>query len=96
MCLVPHPAHYLQFGCLDISPGHVQLIEERVRPGEGSPAARAQMEELLKEMGYNMDDYADDYASDFKESPKEAPAQQQPSQAQQPAPGPPGIEVRAL
>ncbi|EIE18215.1 hypothetical protein COCSUDRAFT_60416 [Coccomyxa subellipsoidea C-169] len=72
-----------------------QLIDEGVRPGEGSPEARAEMEKVLGEMGINLDDYPDDYADNYdatKQMMQQAPAQPQPSQARQEPPAATGTE----
>lgn len=77
----------------------MQLIDEGVRPGEGSPEARAEMEKLLGEMGINLDDYPDDYADNYdatKQMMQQAPAQPQPSQARQESPAATGVEVRRI
>ncbi|CAL8469745.1 g9287 [Coccomyxa elongata] len=69
-----------------------QLKEEGVKPGEGSPAARAEMREMLAEWGYNPDDYAsgddedegdEEQLDEVAEAPKQA---QQPKVAQQQVP----------
>ncbi|BDA47792.1 hypothetical protein COCOBI_11-0490 [Coccomyxa sp. Obi] len=64
-----------------------ELKEERVKPGEGSPAARAEMREMLAEWGYNPEDYAsdeDDDEDDEEDEEQLDEVAEAPDQAQQP------------
>ena len=78
-------------------------MEEGVKPGKGSPAARAEMREMLAEFGYNPEDYAsDEDDSDDDEvaaAPKQAEAarqqqQQSPDQARRGTPAGPSKQVQ--
>ncbi len=75
-----------------------------MKPGEGSPAARAEMREMLAEWGYNPDDYAsgedddedeegEEQLDEVAQAPKQA-QQQAPDQARRETPAGPSTEVQ--